>query len=80
LTKTKVVLSSAAFDAGKRDEEKTAITAIYTHIHNKHIHIYYATIKKAQNATQKREYYAYILPLQLSICAYVSIFYINNCS
>ena len=73
-------MSSAAFDVGKRDEEKTAITTITTHIRNKHIHIYTATIKKAQNATQKREYYAYILPLIISICAYVSIFYINNCS
>jgi len=43
-----VVMSSANFEVGKRDETKTAITT--------HMYIYCATIKKAQNATQKREY------------------------
>ena len=48
LTKSKWLMSTVKFEVGKRDEEKTAITTIYTHIRNKHIHICTATIKKAQ--------------------------------
>jgi hypothetical protein len=50
-------LSSAKFDVGNQDKEKTAIytTSIWAYTTT--------TIKKAQNATQKREYCAYMLIL-----------------
>ena len=76
LTKGNWLLSTVKFEVGKRDEEKTAITTQ----HNNHMYIYCATIKKAQNATQKREYYAYMLILFLSTFIHVCVFYINKLS
>ena len=60
LTSGKVVLSSVIFDVGNQDETKTVITNTN---HTVYIHIYKHTIKKAQNAWQKRDNIAYNLLL-----------------